>query len=1118
MIYRLNFILRSMLGIYIFMWLNISSVQAEIQQYGGSFPAETLAERMERLNELGKETGQSVSYNMSELKNKRIPALTPTTNNMEEWLYKSLENTEYTYEKKSNNLFLVVKGEKEALPQSKQTEQTREVRGTVVDAHQTPLVGVNVVQKGTTNGTVTDLDGTFSFQATPNSTLVFTYIGFAEREVVWDGKNPLNVTLSEDTELLDEVVVVGYGVQKKSDLTGAIVSVNREKIESVPVTNLAAALQGQVPGLMASNTSWNPGDSPEIFIRGKRSISASNDPLFVVDGITMTSGINALNQYDIESIEVLKDASATAIYGSRGANGVILITTKQGSEGKTTIDYSGYVGVQTIQNRIEMMNGGEYAEYTREAYRNSTRANRYLSDTPDMEQDKLLPMFRQDPYVLESVLMGYDSNGNYNPANVRSHDWFSDITQDALITNHSLNVRGGGKKTNFMVSASYNYTDGIVKDKEYQRYTIRTNLDHSINDYIKIGTQSQYANYVQQRGSEMERDSYQYRITPLGKFRNEDNTLPMLIGADPQMYNPLLNLEPGAIDRPLKKNQFLGNFYVELMLPIDGLRFRSNLGLDFNSVQNYEFFAKETTPRQNGSSYARNATSHKNMYTWENYFTYDKIIKDIHRFNFTLLQSIQQDVNEASSTGVENLPSNALKYYDLGAGLLINHVNSDYNKWNLASFMGRVNYNLSERYLFTLSARYDGASRLAEGHKWVLFPSAAFAWRLNEEQFMSDISWMSNLKVRLGFGKTGNSAIDPYQTKGIIDQRYYVFGNGATEVIGYTPSEMVNENLTWETTDQWNAGLDFAFFRSRINGSVDFYLQNTHDLLLERQLPVVSGYSSVMSNVGKTRNKGVEIFINTRNINNQSFTWSTDLIFSYNKQEIVELYNGKVDDIGNAWFIGQPIDVYYYYKKIGIWQDTPEELEAMRLLNENGGNFKPGKIKLLDVNGDKKINDEDRVILGQRYPKIMAALNNQMKYKNFDLSVMLYSNFGGMLKNSFEFMEKPGRANTMAFIDYWTPTNPTNAFPRPSVDQESVDYADALGFDKSDFVRVRNITLGYTLPTDILRRMGISQMRLYLSANNPYIFTNFTGIDPEGAAGETSPSVSTWMFGINTTF
>lgn len=1082
-----------------------------------NFPRESMSERMERIQELGKETGQTVSYDYEKMSGENAPSFTAETNNMEEWLYRTLQSSRFTYEKTGDKSYVIVDRDIETTESEvSNIQQKRKVSGIVFDVNNVPLVGVNVVEKGTTNGTVTDINGNFTLEVEENAVIEFSYIGFIAQEIPWDGVSALRIVLREDSEVLNELVVIGYGVQKKSDLTGAIASITKETIESIPATNLVSVLQGQVPGILVSNTSWNPGDDPQIFIRGKRSINASNDPLFVVDGMPMTSGINGMNQHDIESVEVLKDASATAIYGSRGANGVILISTKQGSEGKTTIDYNGYAGVQTIQNRVDMMNGGEYAEYTREAYRNSSRANKYLSDVPDMEQDKLLPMFKQDPYVLESVLMGYDSNGNYNPDNVRSSDWFSGITQNALVTNHSLNIRGGSKKTKFMASASYNFTDGIIKDKDFKRYITRLNLDHSINDFIKVGVQSQYTNFVQQRGSEMERDSYQYRITPLGRFVNDDGSLPMLIGSDAQMYNPLLNLQPGVIDRPLKTNQFLGNFYAEFTLPVEGLRFRSNLGLDFRSMQDYEFYAKETTPRQNGTSYAKNATSQKNMYTWENYFMYDKELNDKHHLNLTFLQSIQQDVNESNSSAVENLPANSLKYYDLGAGLLINNVGSNYTKWNLASFMGRANYSLLDKYLLTVSARYDGASRLAKGHKWVLFPSAALAWRMSEESFMENADWISNLKARFGYGRTGNSAIDPYQTGGTISKRYYVFGNGATETIGYTPEDMINNDLTWETTNQWNVGIDFGFFKNRINGSIDYYLQNTHDLLLERQLPVVSGFKSVMSNIGKTRNHGIEIFLNTKNIDNKDFSWTTDWIVSYNKQKIVELYNGKIDDVGNRWFIGHPTDVYYDHKKIGIWQNTPEDLAEIEKFNANGANFAPGKIKLQDVDGDYRITDADRVILGQRYPTVMAGLNNYLRYGGLDFSIVLYANFGGTMKNTFEFMEKPGRANALKLIDYWTPSNPTNAFPRPSVDQERVDYANTLGYDKTDFVRIRNITLGYSLPDRLINNIG--SVRLYLSANNPYIHTKFTGIDPEGASGQTSPSISTWMFGVDLTF
>lgn len=653
-----------------------------------------------------------------------------------------------------------------------------------------------------------------------------------------------------------------------------------------------------------------------------------------------------------------------------------------------------------------------------------------------------------------------------------------------------------------------------MKDKDYERYSIRFNISHNINKYIKFGGQTQYSHSVQNRGSGMETDMYLYRITPLGRFVNEDGTYPGLVGGDSQMYNPLMNTVEGAVDRPLKTSRYLGSYFVDIKFPIKGLSFRSNLGIDSRTVQDYEYFASATTERQLGNSSASNSMKKYSMITWENYFTYNRDFKEKHSLGITLLQSIQQDLKETLEASVQNTPSDVLKYYDLASGLLIDGVGSDYVKWNMASFMGRINYNYLGRYLLTVSARYDGSSRLADGHKWVLFPSAALAWRISDESFMKSLSWVDNLKLRLGYGKTGNSSVDPYQTRGKLGKKRYVYNNGATEIMGYAPSLMANSTLTWETTDQWNIGLDFGFLKNRINGSVELYLQNTHDLLLERQLPVVSGFSSVMSNVGSTRNKGIEITLNTRNIQTKNFTWSTDWMFSANKEEIVELYNGKSDDIGNRWFIGNPIDVYYNYEKIGIWQDTPEDLAEMAKFNEKGGNFTVGSIRLRDVDGDYKITDKDKIILGNKRPKFVASLVNNIEYKGFDFSIFLYASVGRMLKNDIELMEKPGRANTVK-VNYWTPNNPTNDFPRPNADTEKLDYISTIGYDKADFLRIRNITIGYTLPKDLTQKVMLNKVRFYMSANNPFIFTNFTGIDPEGANGRTSPSYSTWMFGVN---
>lgn len=1086
--------------------LCISCGMANAQVVSKDFEAQPLKSV---LKEIEQQTGLSIIYEINEVDGEKKITKSFKNAPIEKVLSEILDkNLAFSIQNK-----MIIISKKDAIGASKSI--LKKITGKIIDEKGEPVIGATVLEEGTSNGAITDVDGEFSLKdVSENSILTISYVGYKTVQLKASDKKLSNIVLQEDSELIDEVVVVGYGTVKKRDLTGSVASLSSDVISSVPATSAVEALQGRASGVVVSTSNWAPGETPSILIRGKRSINASNDPLFVVDGIPVTGGMGEISPSDIESMEVLKDASATAIYGSRGANGVIIITTKQGKEGKTQIDYNGYVGVQTIQNKLDLMNGAEYAEYTREAYRNSSGSNKYLSDTPNKEQDMLLPMFRQDPYVLESVMMAYDENGNYDPSKIRSYNWFDDMTRNGLITDHQLNIRGGGAKTNFMASVTYNKTEGIMKDKDYERYSIRFNISHSINKYIKFGGQTQYSHSVQNRGSGMETDMYLYRITPLGRFINEDGTYPSLIGGDSQMYNPLMNTVEGAVDRPLKTSRYLGSYFVDIKFPVKGLSFRSNLGIDSRTVQDYEYFASATTERQLGNSAASNSVEKYSMVTWENYFTYNRDFDEKHSLGVTLLQSIQQDLKETLGASVQNTPSDVLKYYDLASGLLIDGVESDYVKWNMASFMGRINYNYLGRYLLTVSARYDGSSRLADGHKWVLFPSAALAWRISDESFMNSLSWVDNLKLRFGYGKTGNSSVDPYQTRGKLGKKRYVYNNGATEIMGYAPSLMANNTLTWETTDQWNIGLDFGFLRNRINGSIELYLQNTHDLLLERQLPVVSGFSSVMSNVGSTRNKGIEITLNTRNIQTNNFTWSTDWMFSANKEEIVELYNGKSDDIGNRWFIGNPIDVYYNYEKIGIWQNTPEDLAEMAKFNEKGGNFTVGSIKLRDVDGDYKITDKDKIILGNERPKFVASVVNNIEYKGFDFSIFLYASVGRMLKNDIEFMEKPGRANSVR-INYWTPNNPTNDFPRPSADTEKLDYISTIGYDKADFLRIRNMTLGYTLPKDLTQKVMLNKVRFYLSANNPFIFTNFTGVDPEGANGRTSPSYSTWMFGVN---
>ncbi len=995
-----------------------------------------------------------------------------------------------------------------------------EISGTVTDTYGEALIGVSVTQEGTANGTITDFNGQFRISVNPNSTLRFSYIGYKTVERKVTRETTVAIQLEEERQLLDEVVVVGYGTVKKKDLTGSVASISSDKITESPTLTAAQALQGKVAGVLVTNSNWKPGASASVLIRGKRSINASNDPLYVVDGIPITGALDEIPPGDIESIDVLKDASATAIYGSRGANGVILITTKKGRSGKIQVEYNGYYGAQTIQNKLELMNGAQYADYIRESYRAS---GDYSSVVPNKEEDyKISGAFGgntnaqlgpSDPYTWAVIEGAYDANGNYDPSKVRgeAEGWQDAVERTGMVTDHQLSIRGGGDKTQFSFGATYFRNEGIYKTHDYTRYSIRLNLDTDVTKWLKVGGHTQYSNSVNQRGNDFQNS---WRVNPLGRLYDDNGDLvDCTVGVDTQYWNPLHYLQEGAIVSPKTVNRFLGSYYGEIKLPLEGLKYRLNAGIDYYGVLDQTFQSGKA--RQNQVNQAKNNTSNSCTYTIENLLFYDKQVGD-HSFGATALQSIQRSRGQNLDMTVQDVPSDDLLFNDMGSANTLSSYGSNNQMWSLASFMGRINYNYKSKYYATVSMRYDGSSRLAEGHQWVFFPAFALAWRINEEGFLRDKEYIDNLKLRFGYGVTANTSINPYQTKGLLDKKYYNYGNNL--VIGYAPGSLPDNTQTWENTGQWNLGFDSTFLRVRINGTIDAYLQNTSDLLLQRQLPVVSGYSSVLTNVGKTQNKGIELTLSTVNIQHPNFTWSTDFMMSTNKEKIVELYNGKEDDIGNSWFIGEALNVYYDYKKIGIWQDTPEDIAEMEKFNENGHSFKPGMIRLEDVDGDYRItSDKDRMILGHNRPSYILNLGNTFTYKQFDLNIIAYAALGGMVRHDIRYNHQSHRNNNVVY-DYWTPDNPTNAFPRPNRNIDNIEFESTLYYEKSDFLRIKTMTLGYTLPQKVVNKMTLSRFRVYFTAQNPFVFTGFSGVDPEGATGYASPSVSSWIVGANISF
>lgn len=990
----------------------------------------------------------------------------------------------------------------------------RTLTGRVTDAMYEPLTGVHIAVKGTSCGTISDYNGRFVLQVTQaDPTLIISYVGYKTIEWNVGEKQSFEFMMETDELDLNEVWVIGYGLAKKRDLTGAITSVKGEKLRETAPANATEALQGRAAGVSVLLESARPGEEANVRIRGNRSLKAINDPLFVIDGIPVVTGLSELNVSDIESVEILKDASATAIYGSRGANGVILISTKKGNTGKAQIEYNGYFGLQKASRVIEMMNGSEWIELVREANRSTTHTTPYPL-VPTLEWDRKIGYFTSDPNVWNKVEGSYDNEGRWHPEKLPYTDWTNEALRTASIQNHQVSIMGGNETLQLLTSATYFNHEGIVKGQDYSRYSVRVNFDWELNRSAKLGIKTQFSQYDWNNGINLY-DATKH-IYPLADiFDKNGEYITERPGGDPQLWNQFLNLEHA--DRESKKNRFLGSFYLEIKLPLD-INYRTNAGIDIGSQHKSEFYGSLSADRSGASARAVNEHMTNSMYIWENILYYNKPIDKNNTLGVTLLQSVQQDTDKSSGVKVNNLPYESQQWHNVGTAQVIESVASDYIRWRLASFMGRVNYNLKEKYLFTASARYDGSSRLASGHKWVLFPSAALAWRVNEEKFLDGMRALSNLKIRLGYGITGNSSIDPYKTQGGLGYDRYNYGHMG--VLSFYQKEMPNTYLSWEKTSQWNLGVDFGFFNGNIGGTIDMYRQVTRDLLMERQLPVVSGFPSVMSNIGRVKNRGIEVTINTVNIDSRTLRWSTDFIFATNKEDIIELYNGKTDDEGNSWFIGKPINVFYNYKADGIWQ-----LEDQKELEKWGGAFKPGDIKIMDKNGDYKITSEDRYILGQAEPKFTLSMSNYLAYRNFDFNFFLYGAFGQM-KEFDRSWSLNGRYNC-AKVDYWKivgeddagnpVSNNSNEAPRPNRDYEYPNYINSLYYLKSSFLRVGQVTFGYSLSPAISRKLGVHKFRVYGTVKNLHVFTDYPGTDPETGRNFNEPRPRTFLIGINLT-
>ena len=954
--------------------------------------------------------------------------------------------------------------------------QERTVTGTVTDgATNDALPGVNIVIVGTSTGVISDAEGTYSVTVPAGeASLMFSFIGYAVQSIPVGNQTVIDVQLQLSTVGLDELVVIGYGTQRRGSITGAIASVSSDDIQERPVTDAGSALQGRAAGVVALSAGNQPGEGVTIRIRGRRSLTATNEPLYVVDGIPYDGNISDINPSDIKSMEILKDASATAIYGSRGANGVILITTNRGGNMATQISYSGYYGVVSALGLPDMMNGEEY-------YRLKEVGGRAFT------QDEL------DAYA----------------AGV-STDWVPLVLDNGSQQNHQLSVRGGNAKTAFALSANYFNDQGIIKIQDFTRYTFRVNLDHQATERIRVGTSTQVASSTQNWASNPFGTAT--AVSPLAVPYDDEGNIIYRPGADPLLWNPLADYVAGNLLDERVTLRVFSNIFAEIDI-LKNLKYRLNFGPDMREYRRGLYQGTNSIARQGGVPLVRKEHERVYNYTFENILTYG-LQKDIHDLNATGLFSVQKYRGEETFIEAENIPYETQLFHNIGTAETINEFGSDLSEWGIMSFMGRVNYELLGKYMVTLTGRYDGSSRLAEGKKWGFFPSAAVLWRISSEDFMSSQELFNDLRLRVSYGLTGNTGIDPYQTRGSLSRTIYSFGGNAG--FGYRPGALANPDLKWETSATANIGLDFGIKNGRVAGSFELYSTNTTDLLLERQLPITSGFNSVFENVGETRNRGWELSVVTRNIATGDFSWETTLNLFGNKEEIVDLYGTAADDVGNEWFIGQPLTVWYDYEKLGIWQTS--EADAAAVYSQF-----PGEIKVSDLNSDDLINQDDKVIIGSDMPTVTLGLGSRFEYKGVDLSFLLLGVWGHTIYNNFEIGRTTlqGRYNNLD-VNYWTETNPTNEQPKPDGSRERPLYDSTRGYYSGNFFKIKNIQLGYSIPRDPLSKVGIKKLRVYFNMDTPMIWSQLAGnLDPEVYGGQVEgdvPSTRMYSFGVNLDF
>ena len=991
------------------------------------------------------------------------------------------------------------------------------VKGIVKDNFGEPVIGANVTEKGTTNGMITDLDGNFSLTVQKNATLVISYIGYVTQEIAIKGNTNLNITLKEDSKALEEVVVIGYGTARKSDVTGSIASVGGDKLQEMPSTNITYALQNRVAGVDMTQTSSQPGATMQIRIRGTRSLTASNDPLVVLDGIPFMGNLSDINPGDIKSMDILKDASSTAIYGSRGANGVILITTNRGAQGTPAkFTYNGYVGAKSVFSKYPMMDGPKYAEMRKYAgkFENS------LDESDDTNTD-----------------------------------WQDLLYRTGMVNSHDISVAGGTNNGSYSFGAAYYKDQGVIPTQNYTRYSLRGSFDQGVGKYFRFGLTTN-SNYNITKGSNVGPYSV-LNNTPLANPYNADGSLKRTVKLNSQDENFVVtrDLVEDLEDSWLNEKKGFGtynNLFAEVQCPwVKGLKYRVNLGLNYRSTKG-GVFTGEGINSSTADTPSTASLEHTETTNWavENLITYDRTFGK-HQLNIVGMYSAEETVYTKSHIAARDIPAEYLQYYNLGraeGNITVNPDNWDYQKSGLMSWMGRAMYTYDNRYMLMATVRADASSRLAKGHQWHTYPAVSAGWNIGQESFMDDLEWLDILKVRVGYGQTSNQAVNPYSTWGKLSTRPYNFGPTGYAT-GYYVSALPNYDLGWEYSSTWNFGLDFTLFGGRLSGTFEYYIQKTSDLLQNVNLPSTSGVSSYVGNVGKTENKGVEFTLNGTILDNHNgWTWDASINISANRNKLTELASGADRDEANNWFVGHPIDAIYDYEKIGLWQEGDPYLDIL----EPGGNVGMIKVKYTgEYNEDgtpvRQIGPDDRQIISME-PKFTGGFSTRVAYKGFDLNVITAFKCGGKLISTLHhsngYLNMLTGRRGQVDVDYWTEENTNAKYPKPGGIQsgDNPKYGSTLGYFDASYWKVRNISLGYKFDEQKwLKNFGIQSLRAYVSIQNPFVicspFHKETGLDPETnsygnenvavtsgiqrrflTVGTNAPSTRNYLFGINLTF